>query len=116
MMVAGPPEPGALPEVESFEADWDRLEAEYLRRLAQACEGLPDWRERFRAAATATVHLAEENPSQARFMTVEALAIGESGRRRQQALAARLAACVDGARQQLDNPTGVPPATAPWVV
>jgi AcrR family transcriptional regulator len=117
MMAAGHSGPGALPDgVAGFEAQWDRLEAEYLRRLAEACEGLSDWRERFRAAAATTVRLAEENPLQARFMTVEALALGEPARRRQQALAARLAACIDGAREQLENPEAVPPATAPWVV
>jgi hypothetical protein len=117
MMAAGRPESGAPPEeVERFEAEWDRLEAELLRRLAEACEGLPEWRERLRAAATATVRLAEENPLQARFMTVEALAMGEAGRQRQQALAARLTVCVDGAREQLENPGVLPPATAPWVL
>jgi hypothetical protein len=117
MMVAGRQGPGSpSEEAEHFSAEWDRLEAEYLGCLAQACEGLSEWRERFRAAARMTVQLVEENPRQARFMTVCALEMGEPGRRRQQALAARLAACVDGAREQLDNPAGVPPATAPWVV
>jgi hypothetical protein len=117
MMVAGRSEPGRRSEeIEHFAAEWDRLEADYLGRLAQACEGLSGWRERFRAAARMTVQLVEENPQQARFMTVEALTMGEPGRRRQQALGARLAACVVGAREQLENPAGVPPATAPWVV
>lgn len=116
-MAGGRSRPDAPPDDEqTFFAEWDRLEAEYLDRLGRACDGLADWRDRLRAAATTTVRLAEENPSQARFLTVEALARGEQGRRRQQALGARLAVCVDAAREQLPDPHSVPPATASWVV
>jgi hypothetical protein len=75
MMPAGQSQPRPPDELERFVAEWDRLEAEYLERLTAACKGLSEWRERFRAAATETIRLAEENPLQARFMTVEALAI-----------------------------------------
>jgi hypothetical protein len=116
MTAGGAPRPGASPAEIEFTAEWDRLETEYLSRLASACEGLTEWRERFRAAAAETVRLAETYPRHAQFLTAEALAMGEPGRRRQQALAARLAACVDGAREQLEDPATVPPATAVWVV
>jgi len=114
---AGRPDRDASPQaVERFHSEWDRLEAEYLSRLGQACRDLSEWRDRFRAAAATTVRLAEENPAEARFMVVEALAIGEPGRRRQQALGARLAACIDSAREQHPDPDTVPPVTASWVV
>lgn len=100
---------------ECFIAAWDRLEGEYMRRLSAACGDLGGWRDRFRVAAAETVRLVEAYPRQARFMTVEALSV-ERASTRQQALASRLGALVDTAREEVENPTAVPNATAGWIV
>jgi AcrR family transcriptional regulator len=101
---------------ECFFAAWDWLEGRYMSRLALAYSGLEDWRQGFRAAATETIRLIEDNPKQARFLVVEALSAGEQGRRRQQALAVRLADLLDRARAPLEEPAAPPAATAAWVI
>lgn len=100
---------------ECFLAAWDRLEKEYMRRLSGACAGLGGWRNRFRVAAAETVRLVEAYPRQVRFMTVEALSV-DAASSRQQALASRLAALVDTAREEVEDPVAIPAATAGWVV
>ena len=98
-----------------FEAAWDWLEKVYLDRIAAAYAEVPEWRGRLRAAAVETAALVEAWPNQARFLVVETLAVGEPGRRRQQALGARISELLDGAYSQLDDPTSIPPATSAWV-
>lgn len=99
-----------------FLARWDRLEAEYVERVTAAAAPFDDWRERFRAAASETAHLVEEHPAEARFLTVDTLAAGQLGRRRQGVLAARLADLLDSARDELADPDRIPEATASWIV
>lgn len=99
-----------------FTAAWAELESAYLERLRGAIEPCSGWRERFRAGARETVELVETRRAEARFMTVEAIAVGEPGRRRQKALGKRIAAFLDSAREELEEPEVVPPATAQWIV
>lgn len=99
----------------AFEAAWDWLEGAYRERLAAAYEGIPDLRRCLRAAAMETANLVEERPSEARFLVVETLAVGEPGRRRQQAFGAGIAKLLDVAYAQLDDPPSIPPATSAWV-
>jgi AcrR family transcriptional regulator len=98
-----------------FEAAWDWLERAYLDRVTAAYADIPDWRGRLRAAATETAALVESWPNQSRFLVVETLAVGEAGRRRQQGLGTRIAELLDGAYDELDDPTSIPPATSAWV-
>lgn len=99
-----------------FSAAWAELESAYLERLGAAVEPSSEWRERFRAGARETMDLVETFRAEARFMTVEAIAVGERGRQRQKALGKRIAAFLDSAREELEEPEAVPPATAPWIV
>ncbi len=101
---------------ECFLAAWDGLERDYLARLEASYEGFEDWRERFRAATAETVRLAEAHPIWARFLTVAALGAGEVGRERQRALGDKLAALLDSAREQIDDPGAVPEVTARWIL
>jgi hypothetical protein len=98
-----------------FRAVWERLETSYFERVAAVAEPFTGWRDRFRAGATETVRLVEAHRAEARFLAVDALAAGEVGRERQRAFAARLAALLDSAREELPNPDGVPEATSAWI-
>src|SRR3954454_11133827 len=100
-------------DAQVFAAAWDRLEALYLERLDEACDG-DGWRGRVRGAAGETLRLVEAAPDEARFLVVDSLTAGEVGWRRQQELRSRLALRVDTARKELEEPDRVPPATAPW--
>jgi AcrR family transcriptional regulator len=99
-----------------FEAGWDFLERLFVDRLQVAYEPLEDWRDRLRAAAGETARLLEHFPKQAHFLAVDALSVGEAGRARQQALAARLAVFLDEAREDLSDPGAAPAATSGWVI
>lgn len=99
-----------------FASAWECLESAFLDRLAAATSGVEDWRDRFRAAATEVIELVESHRREARFLAVDALTAGELGRTRQLSLAAKVAEMVDCAREQLEDPDSVPPATAPWIV
>jgi AcrR family transcriptional regulator len=102
--------------LECFVACWDVLERGYVRRLQRAYEPYVDWRERLRAAALETARLLGAYPKQAHFLAVDALSVGEAGRVRQQALAARLAVFLDEAREDLSDPGSAPAATSGWVI
>lgn len=99
-----------------FAAAWERLEAVYFQRIAEVTEPFGEWRDRFRAAATETARLVEAHRAEARFLAVDALAAGELGRKHQRALAARIAALLDDARAELDDPAAVPETTSSWIV
>jgi hypothetical protein len=99
-----------------FEAAWDELEAAYLDRLRESCPADATWRERLSAAATTTIELVEAHPSFARFLVVDSLGLCELGRQRSRLFGERLAALVDTARADLDEPERPPPATAVWIV
>jgi hypothetical protein len=99
-----------------FGAVWERLETSYFERIGAVVGPLSGWRDRFRAGATETVHLVEANPAEARFLAVDALAAGKLGRERQSAFAARLAALLDTAREELPDPDSVPRVTSAWIV
>lgn len=103
-------------EDEHFLATWRRIETSYLARMSAVTALHEEWRDRFRAAATETARLVEAHPAEARFVAVDSLAAGELGRECQAALGARLAALLDSARLELEDPDAVPAATAPWVV
>jgi hypothetical protein len=103
-------------EGERFLATWKRIEADYLDRMSLVTAPYGEWRDRFRAAATETARLVEAYPAQARFVAVDALAAGKLGRGCQAALGARLAALVDSARSEIEDPEAVPAATASWIV
>lgn len=99
-----------------FVAAWAELEAGYLEQVQAAIEPLSGWRERFRAGARETIVLAETRRTEARFMVIDAISAGETGRRRQKALGKQIAAFLDKAREELDEPEAIPPATAHWIV
>jgi len=99
-----------------FVAAWEELEAAYLTRLEAVIDIDGGWRERFRAGAAETVALVEEHPLEARFLAVEAIAVGPLGRDRQRALGARLAALLDTAREEVEDPERIPSTTASWIV
>jgi len=102
-------------DAQAFAAAWDRLEARYLERLDEACDG-GEWRGRVRGAAGETLRLVEAAPDEAQFLVVDSLLAGEAGWRRQRELRSRLALRVDSAREELEEPDRVSPATAPWIV
>jgi hypothetical protein len=99
-----------------FVATWEELEAAYLARLEAAVDVDGAWGDRFRAGAAETVALVEAHPREARFLVVEALTVGPLGRDRQRNLGGRLAALLDAAREEVENPETVPSATASWIV
>jgi hypothetical protein len=94
---------------------WEGLETSYFERMAEVAKPHTGWRDRFRAAATETVHLVEAHPEEARFLAVDALAAGELGRERQRAFASRIAALLDSARDELPDPDAVPGITGAWI-
>jgi hypothetical protein len=98
-----------------FAAAWAELEAAYLERLRVAIKPWSGWQERFRAGAHETAALVETCRAEARFMVIEAISVGEPGRRRQKALGKRIAAFLDLAREELEEPEAIPPATAQWI-
>lgn len=100
----------------AFLAAWEALEAAFFGRLEAETADLADWRERFRVGATVTVELVETHRREAYFFAVEALAAGMLGAVRQRTMSARLTALVDSAREELEDPGSVPPATAGWIV
>lgn len=99
-----------------FAAAWAELEGAYLERILAAIEPWSGWRERFRAGVRETAILVETRRTEVRFMAIEAIAVGERGRQRQKALGKRIAAFLDTAREELEEPEAVPPATAKWIV
>lgn len=99
-----------------FTAAWAELEAGFLARIQAAVEPWSGWQERFRAGARETAVLVETRRREARFMVIEAIAVGDRGRQRQKALGKRIAAFLDTAREELEEPDAVPPATAQWIV
>jgi len=99
-----------------FVLAWEQLERVYLERLAAAVREAEAWRDRFRAGATLTVELVEEHPREAAFLVVDALEAGSVGRDRQRRIGDHLTSLVDTAREELDDPDSVPPATAAWIV
>jgi AcrR family transcriptional regulator len=99
-----------------FNAGWDLLERLYVERVVSAYQPFDGWRNRLRAAARETSRLMQEFPKQAHFMVVDALSVGRAGRDRQQDAAARLAALLDEARKDLDDPGSAPATTSGWVV
>lgn len=111
--VAGGGDGDAAPH---FIAAWERLESAYLKRLTTAIRGIEDWRDRFRAGAMMTVELVERYPHETAFLVVDALAAGSLGRTYQQRIGSRLRELIDTAREELDDPDSVPPATAAWIV
>ncbi|HEX5712136.1 MAG TPA: hypothetical protein VFX85_02355 [Solirubrobacterales bacterium] len=102
-------------EDEGFLARWRGHEAEYLdclRAAVASAEG--DWRESLRAAAWESVRWAEADPAAARFLTVDALAMGERGQVCQRRLTARLMGMLEGwLRESEVTP---PPGLARWVL
>jgi len=98
-----------------FNAAWEGLEADFLARVEAAYRHEQDWRDRFRAGALETFRLAETYPVPARFLAVAALSAGELGRARQRALGMRIAALIDTARDQIDEPDGPPAITSRWI-
>lgn len=112
-----PAENGFHPvDADRFDASWDRLESAYLERMAAALAPFTAWRDRLHAGATETARWVEAHPAEARFLTVDSLAAGEAGRRRQAALATRLAIALDSAREELADPDSVPEGTSSWIV
>jgi len=99
-----------------FDAAWTHLQAAYEERLAAAVAPFDEWRSRFRAGAAETARLVEAYRAEARFLTVDSLAAGVRGRRRQQALAANLAEQIDAARREIADPGAVPKITSAWIV
>jgi AcrR family transcriptional regulator len=99
-----------------FEAGWDLLERLFLERLRAAYQSHQGWCDRLRAAAEETGRLLERFPKQAHFLAVDALSVGEPGRACQQALAARLAAVLDHAREDLSDSGSAPAAASAWVI
>jgi len=99
-----------------FNAGWDLLEDLYVERIVAAYSPFENWRDRLRAAARETASLLEAYPKQAHFMAVDSLSVGKPGRDRQQDLAARLAAFLNEARKDLEDPGSAPPTTSSWVV
>jgi hypothetical protein len=98
-----------------FIATWDRLEAVYFQRLQEVTAPFDEWRDRLRAGAGETARLVEAHPAEARFLAVDALAAGDLGRERQRGFADRLAALLDSARSELEDPDSVPAATSSWI-
>lgn len=103
------------PDAPRFLAAWERLEDVYFRRVEEVTAPFEEWRDRLRAGATETARLVEAFPAEARFLAVDALAAGELGRERQRAFAGRLAALIDSARNELEDPDSVPAATSSWI-
>jgi hypothetical protein len=99
-----------------FEAGWELLEAEFVRRVRDAYQPKSGWANQLRAALAETAALLSNYPAYAHFLAVDALAIGEPGRERQQALAARCAVFLDEARAESENPGEAPMATSGWVI
>jgi hypothetical protein len=99
-----------------FAALWESLEAAYLERIDAVTAPFEEWRECFRAAAEETARLVESHPAEARFLAVDALAAGELGRSCRQRFAARLAALLESARDELPDSARVPEATSSWIV
>jgi hypothetical protein len=99
-----------------FQAGWELLEAEFVRRLRAAYERKVGWRSQMRAAADETARLLERYPAQAHYLAVDALSVGEEGRARQQALATRLAVFLDEARAEFQHAPSAPAATSGWVM
>lgn len=99
-----------------FYAGWDLLEELYVGRVVAAYQPFDDWRDRLRAAVKETAGLLEAYPKQAHFLAVDALSVGRKGRERQQELATRLAAFLDEAREELEDPGSAPASTSDWVV
>ncbi len=98
-----------------FLAVWERLESAYFERMYEVAAPFEDWRDRFRAAATETVHLVEAYPPEARFMIVDVLFAGGIGRERQRAFSARIVELLDSARAELEDPDSVPETTSSWI-
>jgi hypothetical protein len=103
-------------DAERFVCAWERVEGAYFASIATVIVPSDGWRDRFRAAAMETARLVESHRAEARFLVVDAMAAGELGRERQQALAERLALWLDSAREELDEPSSVPPVTGGWIV
>jgi hypothetical protein len=99
-----------------FEAGWEVLEAEFVRRIREAYEPVLGWANQLRAALRETAHLLERYPAYSHFLAVDALAVGEPGRERQQALAARFAIFLDEARAESEQSGEAPAATSGWVM
>jgi len=99
-----------------FEAGWELLEAEFVRQVRIAYRPQAGWANQLRAALREAAGLLARFPAYGHFMAVDALAIGEPGRARQQALAARLAVFLDEARAESDQPGEAPAATSGWVI
>ena len=86
-----------------FQAGWEQLEAEFVRQLRAAYRPQQGWRSQLRAAVREAARLLETYPTQAHYLAVDALAVGEQGRARQQALATRLAVFLDEARAESEH-------------
>jgi hypothetical protein len=102
-------------DADRFGAAWERLEAVYFRRLEEVTAPFDEWRDRLRAGAVETARLVETYPAEARFLAVDALAAGDLGRARQRLFADRLAALLDSARAELEDPDAVPAVTSSWI-
>ncbi len=99
-----------------FEAGWEVLEGEFVRRVREAYEPQSGWANQLRAALRETAQLLERYPAYSHFLAVDALSVGEPGRERQQALAARFAVFLDEARAESERPGEAPAATSGWVI
>jgi hypothetical protein len=99
-----------------FEAAWEMLEAELVARLLSAFRREGGWDNQLRAALCEAARLLGRYPAQAHFLAVDALAVGDPGRARQQSLAARLAVFLDEARAESARSGGAPTATSGWVM
>lgn len=100
----------------TFLAAWHALSSAYLRGLEAGVPVDSGWRERFRVGAALTLELAENHPREARFLLAEALVMGRLGRNCQRDLREQLAARLDTAREELDDPDSVPSVTAKWIL
>lgn len=99
-----------------FEAGWELLEGEFVRRVREAYEPVSGWANQLRAALGEAASLLQRYPAYSHFLAVDALAVGEPGRERQQRLAARLAVFLDEARAESEHSGTAPAATSGWVM
>lgn len=85
-------------------------------RVAPAYEGEQKWSERIRAGLGALLVFFDEQPSAARLVLVESLAIGGETLASRERAVAGLVAAVDAGRQESKSGANAPPLTAEGVV
>jgi AcrR family transcriptional regulator len=91
---------------------WQDLTAEHAELMAAAYARNPQWRQRMRAMAEATLGFLQSDRNRARFLVLEVLNAGETAQAFRDLAIAGQAALIDEGRGLLDDPDSVPPSVA----